>query len=925
MTVDMSRTGRKVTEGVADCKGENQARRRHVDILASTSIALFDRCSVGAFRQNLQASLKAAVQLSQLSQGSFDDSDGVIRPGRSRHIFDVSPRPSPSSLKRYNSETLKKYLWSMMDNFPDLFQHHDHTVSRRSELANDPACLQRFSALEELVRALLDPTIIPGACAMQVLSLFFKAFVEDTSISQCQTGSTQYKESPHAIVLQRAICVIVRRSSLLSLADQTMPYFRSTMKFDVSRATDGTTSALEALTASYNVARTRRCLLLLDFIVENNPHGRLEESAVSLIIDTVVEIDSADVLLTKMRGSASRKARKVSTAMDNPLCSRCQTKEPDNRLGNMIETRKRGPKVRSISDLHDRGEEGDKQVASGILIHTEHNEIGPQVHKVSLSRKLQNYGETRRISMKKVMGVLPQRASRATPCACLCYTIGQREAMVNETPAEANSKCTLLSIKMVMLRGHLYRGLLSIVRRHANTVSLPREGSGDFTFAVQRMVRYPLCAATRLCAVLIADAKGIEEGFLPLLRRLLDEGNRGNGMALHSYAELAVELSFCDDARRFWQVTEPLLVHALESSRSREYSPALRAISYIFIYRRRTLAAVSRNYLRTYLVQLSVHFGEERFWVDSEMDAEERNEVVRTLQSLSILSFICDEQEGDVAQSREDASEPSRPRVFPFPPSSSLRDAVARMGPRVGCSRFLSRLDSRRIPPSPANAAGWRGEATGPCVRMAGAGGASKEEGEPLPPMPYLDGDVVREIFAFLGYRRLARSAGVCRMWRFVASEPEAWRARYRARFRTREEEGRNGEAGTTTTASAAAGADGRDWWGLFARKWEAERRLRSSYSRCGTFRHRTCDFVGCLAVLRSRRQCERHAERHCGDAARALSRAAAEEERDRRREAMRCRRGTERPEEGPRRRKKGGRTRNGLATDASKGTPAEK
>ena len=176
-----------------------------------------------------------------------------------------------------------------MDNFPDLFQHHDHTVSRRSELANDPACLQRFSALEELVRALLDPTIIPWACAMQVLSLFFKAFVEDTSISQCQTGSTQYKESPHAIVLQRAICVIVRRSSLLSLADQTMPYFRSTMKFDVSRATDGTTSALEALTASYNVARTRRCLLQLDFIVENTPHGRLEESAVSLIIDTNTE------------------------------------------------------------------------------------------------------------------------------------------------------------------------------------------------------------------------------------------------------------------------------------------------------------------------------------------------------------------------------------------------------------------------------------------------------------------------------------------------------------------------------------------------------------------------------------------------------------------------------------------------------------
>ena len=72
-----------------------------------------------------------------------------------------------------------------------------------------------------------------------------------------------------------------------------------------------------------------------------------------------------------------------------------------------------------------------------------------------------------------------------------------------------------------------------------------------------------------------------------------------------------------------------------------------------------------------------------------------RDEIVCTLQSLGVLGFVDFDAETTTSELDNCCSASLSGECFPIPPSSSLRDATARMGPHVGCNRFLSRLDAR--------------------------------------------------------------------------------------------------------------------------------------------------------------------------------------------------------------------------------------
>jgi hypothetical protein len=127
-----------------------------------------------------------------------------------------------------------------------------------------------------------------------------------------------------------------------------------------------------------------------------------------------------------------------------------------------------------------------------------------------------------------------------------------------------------------------------------------------------------------------------------------------------------------------------------------------------------------------------------------------------------------------------------------------------------------------------------------------------------LPFRGHLSDDVVRHVFGFLGYKRLTRMREVCRGWREVADDPRLWQQAYASRFGAPRIDGKVRVSGLVSSGSPS----GFDWKSLFASKLAAERLLRFRRHSSG-WKVRTCRYLGCLQVLTTPRQAERHGLKH--------------------------------------------------------------
>jgi len=254
-----------------------------------------------------------------------------------------------------------------------------------------------------------------------------------------------------------------------------------------------------------------------------------------------------------------------------------------------------------------------------------------------------------------------------------------------------------------------------------------------------------------------------------------------------------------------------------------------------------------------------------------------RDEIVCTLQSLGVLGFVDFDAERTTSELDDRCSASLSGECFPFPPSSSLRDATARMGPHVGCNRFLSRLDARISVDLLRNGQ----KETHIALRDRAD---SFEDGTPI--LDFLKDDfLARRIFSFLNHRKLATAACVCRDWLRTANDPVLWQRLYCLRFKTMlEVDALPSSTSSKVRLSFTSKENVLDWRKLFDAKWLAERQLRSSFSSCGEWRHRTCVFVSCLTVLKSKTSYEKHILKHKNDLAKQVKRAAVSEERKRRR-----------------------------------------
>jgi len=884
-------------------------------IATATSVSAFEASDIRSYRSQLRLVLCELVRCSaEFSLVTRSLTDGRTPKARSQHIFVIKHQSRTPSTTHHDNSTIEACLRGLQSNLLLLFQHHDDFISRSASASRHT----ESTALEEIFYAMLDPTIVPYACSGPFIRLLAKGYVE-YSTSKVSLSLSIIGRQSHRDLLKHALCAFANRSPQIALARLLVSYFRTILRVETPNGGNGSdrkknlqkTDILDSID-NYNVNRAGQCVELIEYLVTALPDARFEGSTVALLIEAIRDIDGADVLLAK--SSRSTQGMKVAKRSLSSCCSRCRTVNGEIVLQNikslavepLSRNRKRSAKTASLMDLHDEArlneEDHNSEDDCGIAIESSisNADEGPTTQRVSLTKRMRNFGNEPRVSMKRVMGSVSSSPDNMLltdkmQCTCLCYTKPAANDGLNGIaflPADCeiqgtSRRCSNLSLKMIQLRSNTYRALLSLTKYHMyENISCDEEITRSineviFNKSIQQMKAHPMCAASRLCVVLVADVRGIENGFLPLLEKLLvisahSLGGLQTSLYIRAYAELLVNLAVFDDPSVFWKATKSLLDRAVEkSSHCHEYQMTiLRAISYIFVERHRTVSAVKKSELHPYITCLSEMFGSQACWIHESMVQEEKEEIIYTLQALGVLGFVDVDGETTTPEMDNCSYASLSGESFPFLPPSSLRDAVARMGPHVGCNRFLSRLDAMNL---------LRNDHKKAQIVLRDRAD-SFDDGTPI--LEHLKDDfLIQRIFSFLNHRKLSAVSRVCRVWRQIANEPALWQRLYRLRFKTLVEvDAIPSSACSKLKLSCASKENDGDWRKMFDAKWLAERQLRSSFSKCGKWRHKTCDFVGCLAVLKSKASYEKHICKHKNDLAKKVERAAAYEERKRKR-----------------------------------------
>ena len=413
---------------------------------------------------------------------------------------------------------------------------------------------------------------------------------------------------------------------------------------------------------------------------------------------------------------------------------------------------------------------------------------------------------------------------------CRCTQADQR-------PLAKASEFTQLPFKLVVLRSRAYEAILetmSLVRAYlSSSLTLTRQlglhvGPANVVDTILELAcQFPRSPSLRLALMLATDSVG-SKGYDFATRRLWKQFDRsGNpNHALRIWSELIVESSHFDDPHRCWSGLEPLFtrilfycVHDVDESvkvGARAYQ-LLRSLSFVLSRRRPALMAnderMNEQFL-DFITRVSVSFGELQYWIMSDMENDEIENVVVTLQSVGILGLECSEERG-IAHDLSD---------WPFTHLAGVRGAHRRMGPRVSMNQLLS---------APENV----NELQRLRMRKTSKFKKPKIDRVVLPILSYLNDDILGTILSFLGHVELVRVGSLSSIFRSLTSDDVHWTAVYRYTF------GILGHEIDKTISKIGS------WRNLFVEKYYSEKALKFKYSSTG-WKYRTCGYIGCYQVI---------------------------------------------------------------------------
>lgn len=415
-----------------------------------------------------------------------------------------------------------------------------------------------------------------------------------------------------------------------------------------------------------------------------------------------------------------------------------------------------------------------------------------------------------------------------------------------------NSSCgTQLPAQLILLRLRVYKKVLSISRTTTatNVKNELRDGLLNQQSLLSALTyfasRNPGSSSLRLCVVLLADS--LHQGYeylVDYLWVLYEQRPPLGETAMRLYSELIVDCAYFDNVDTCWKALQPLLRHVtsfcesgrLETESTLRVRSLLRCLSYIICYRRHTLISLESNHeWQSFMTMLSLSFGDAEWWISRDMNPVERAEALSTLKALGILSFLVDDSGSGTAEVAHNTKISSQ-QSWPFPEMQRIRSAYLRMGSSIVQDGFLSAPNLRlSISPIPDY------------VRR------SDKDSTVAPIMDYLNNDSLRTIFSFFGYKRLTKACTVCKAWKSLIESEVVWHQAYMSRFPIR--------AGNESIFESTGSPLG-SWKTLLANKVLAEKALRFKRHSSG-WKHRTCGHVGCLMVLKSPAQMEKHYRAH--------------------------------------------------------------
>jgi hypothetical protein len=547
---------------------------------------------------------------------------------------------------------------------------------------------------------------------------------------------------------------------------------------------------------SYNVERAHRVVSLCKHLATNMEYGTV---LVDCLLTLLQNLDDVDAKLLQQSGRTRQHRR------NDPFSCTCNIQRNKKR--------KRGG-VRALDLLDDDLMNGDEDASDGLQVSTVEVAGGGSIEKVS------------RV-------VVPQHRRHGTECnACRIR--------------KSSQGITRLSIQLVMLRSRVYKKVLSIfgtlcTRHTENELRSNRQRPTNRNPLLWSMMchacQHPESASLRLCLLLLADSSSFRgyESVVGYLWRLYEQRALTLGKAiLKIYSEILVECSHFDDSNRFWEALQPLMrqvtrycdskLASLSNETRARVRFIFRSFSYILCHRRHGLVPFEADPNWKKLVsKLTMAFEDEEWWLTNDMSPGDRKETLATLQAVGILGFLVN------GEGKEESVEKCTP--WPFTDVTSIRSAHRRMGPDIGRHGLLSKPVLR--PTTPSSPVLRRKSKTDDCTTG-------------VPIMDYLNDDLLRTTFSFLGYKRLVKASGICKAWKSLIDSDALWRQAYMARFTTRQE---------------CESIDVR-WKTVFMNKLFAEKALRFKRHSSG-WKHRTCEHIGCLMVLRSPNQMTMHYRSH--------------------------------------------------------------
>ena len=404
--------------------------------------------------------------------------------------------------------------------------------------------------------------------------------------------------------------------------------------------------------------------------------------------------------------------------------------------------------------------------------------------------------------------------------------------------------------KFVRFRESILESLLKILHYVNLHCSLESKHALTLRAVISVACQRPRCPGVSICALEAASVRTVDNGMLLVMQHIWGffVSNIAKVDHLRRYSDYIVNCRHFDDPDQCWEVIDPVIsltFRIATTYQDGQASPGLiktfrilgRTIFYILVYRRHVLSQKNfESRLTSLLAKLSLHFGDSIELLMWGMNAEEKIWSMEMFCATGITSFV---DANAFNEDRLDNTSPDNAEQWPFPPSLCIRSSFESLAPNLASSLLsvVSDLPKNRqmchIP-----------REVSPCPSHLNSIAVSF--------MEMLNQDVVTKLFTFFGYKRIVKLGEVCKEWHLIGKKETLWRQLYARRWPN----------AVNLNSVAKVGPQGPSWRALFIRKWKVERSIRSKFSSNG-WKHITCRYVGCISVLRSQQQLEKHNQKH--------------------------------------------------------------